>query len=326
MVLIFLCPLTLYALSRVESSAFFGKFVAVALTVTVGGVGSYLLALLLGLAGVLLIAGPLRVIPRNVSIGSFTVFLVIITWASRAKWAIAVDDPTAGGGLIGNLLAHGLNSFAGKASYGFLTLFGVIALVAIADVPLYVLVDKLRSGWLAWRDAGTERAELARSRSVDKSGAKPGKVKIDAEGAQDEGRKRTLASIFGRTDRAEEIALAEAGADPAKPPVRISAPGMTRPERAPKNGEPQSTPALALAPAEMGEFQLPPTSLLVEPPPPPPRVESELKSNIEIIERTLDEFKVTGERGRDRMRPDGRPLRDQACAGHQGQQDRRPGG
>ena len=293
--LIFLCPLTLYALSRVESSAFFGKFVAVALNVTVGGVGSYVLALLFGLAGVLLIAGPLRVIPRNVSIGSVTLFLVIITWASRAKWAIAVDDPTAGGGLIGNTLAHALNSFAGKASYGFLTLFGVIALVAIADVPLYVLVDKLRSGWLAWKDAGAERARIARSRSVDKAAGKPGKVKINGREVEDEGRKRTLASIFGRTDRAEEIALARAGAvaEPAKPPVRISAPGMTKPERAPKNGEPQPTPVLALAPAEQGEFQLPPTSLLVEAPPPPPRVESELKSNIEIIERTLDEFKVT---------------------------------
>jgi len=286
-VLIFLCPITLYALSRVESSGFFGEFVATALRATVGWVGSYTLALLFALAGVLLIAGPLRVIPRRVSIGSITLFLVIITWASRANWAAALHHPSLGGGLIGDTLARALDSFAHNTSYGFLTLFGVVALIAIADVPLYVLVDKLRSVWFAWKDAGDERAMLARSRGA-RLAEKPGRVKIKGVEAEDEGRKRTLASIFGRSDRAEELALAEA----AKPPTKTAAPGLTRPERAPKSGQP--TPALSLAPSDdQGEFQLPPTSLLTEPPPPAPRVESELKSNIEIIERTLEEFKVS---------------------------------
>ncbi len=45
-------------------------------------------------------------------------------------------------------------------------------------------------------------------------------------------------------------------------------------------------------PVEQGEYHLPPITLLSEPPPPPARVESELKENIETIERTLAEFKV----------------------------------
>lgn len=264
-----MCPVSLVALC-VDKSGFLGYYVATTMKVAVG-IGAYILPFLMALLGAIFIVGPLRLIPRNIGIGSTILFLVTITWASLSKAAL-------GGGMVGYGLAFLLRKATGDIiSYILLVALAVIAIVIIVDVSLASVIARIREDWLDWREAAHARAEdLAKLQPNEKSA----RVKIKAEDIKDESRKRTLTNIFGLTDKAEEMALAEA----AKLSVKINAPSTLKPEHA---------PALSLGPTEHGVFQLPPTSLLTEAPPPPPRVESELKANIEIIERTLDEFKVT---------------------------------
>lgn len=263
---------TLVALCAESSSGIFGLYITATLKVTVG-VGAYLVPFLLVLVGAMLIAGPLDLIPRNISIGSSMMFLVVITWASLST-IISSHTDALGGGYLGNVLAIGLRKFTGDLiSYIFLTFFAIAALLIIVDVPLANLLEKLRDAYIDYREAAADRALSAKD---------GGRV----EPIKQESRNRTLANIFGKGGNGKEAPEEEVVAvtEAARPPVKING-ALFNQDRAHK-------PVAAPEPVEHGEFQLPPTSLLTEPPPPPPRVESELKANIEIIERTLDEFKV----------------------------------
>lgn len=286
--LIFMCPISLVALYLGKDGGFLGKYVAASLLDAVG-IGAYFLPFLLALYGVLLIVGPLKIIPRNIAIGSSMLFLVLIAWASMLKYG---GYHVLGGGFFGNVMALALRAIAAQTiGYIILVAITIIAVVVIVDVPLVQLVGRAHESVQEWKESAAARSEVV-EKSLPKE--KPAKVKIKEEDIEDEGRKRTLSSIFGkRNELLEEEALAAAVvAEPVRTPVKINAPGLTKPEKPPKNGDGKA-PSLSLEPTEHGEFKLPPSSLLSEPPPPPPRVESELKANIEIIERTLEEFKVS---------------------------------
>ncbi|MHB9037715.1 MAG: FtsK/SpoIIIE family DNA translocase [Armatimonadota bacterium] len=283
--LVFLGVATLVALCAEKSSGIFGTYITATLKVTVG-VGAYVIPFLLALLGAMLIAGPLDLIPRHISIGSVVGFLVIVTWASLGA-IISGKESVAGGGYLGDILARALRSLTGDViSYIFLVFFAIAAVIVAVDIPLANLLEKIRDTYIDYREAAAERASSAKATK-----AKPVKINGKTEEVKEESRKRTLASIFGKggndkEEPEEETAVAEV----ERPPVKING-ALFNQERAPKNGGVQK-PLIPPEPVEYGEFQLPPTSLLVEPPPPPPRVESELKANIEIIERTLEEFKV----------------------------------
>ncbi len=281
--LMFMCPITLVALISGNSSGVLGRYIVAFMRVSVG-VGAWLIPFLLLLVGLLFITGPLQIIRRNIGIGSSLAFLVVITWAAMTAAIENVVDPAKGGGLIGKGLAHVLRSATGdKISYIVLIGLAAIAAVIIVDVPLATLIDKIRAAWLDWREAADERRELVSAMRAKKVVAKP---KI-AEAVQ-ESRKRTLASIFHRDGDQDGKNGGDHEDEPApeKPPVRILS---LKPLKPAKQQEfPQEEPE----PVEPGEFRLPPTTLLAEPPPPPQRVESELRENIETIERTLAEFKV----------------------------------
>ena len=278
--LVLACFVMYYALACGESSGILGPYVAAVLK-NLLGVGAYLVPLLLALLGVVLIAGPLEIIPRNIGIGSSILFGVIITWAALAAWVDKVLDPARGGGHIGNALAYLLRRAIGVTpAHIVLAGLAAIAVVIIVDVPLAVLIDRLRSTGADWRDAARER----RAASLERH-AKDRALKPKDEEAVKESRRRTLASIFSRAESDQE---AHPGAGFEIPPqggeaAKLGETLQLKAESVPGNGGSEE---------EEGEYQLPPTSLLSDPPPAPPRVESELRENIEIIERTLSEFKV----------------------------------
>jgi S-DNA-T family DNA segregation ATPase FtsK/SpoIIIE len=271
---------TLVALCAEKSTGAFGLFVAPTLKEAVG-IGAYFVPVLLALLGAALIAGPLDLIPRNISIGSTAAFLTIITWASLGPIIHHLEN-VPGGGYVGFMFAFVLWKLMGKASYILLTFFAIASVLIIVDVPLANLLEKIQNKYLEYKEAAAERA-------VTK---KPVKVNGKDIEALTESKKRTLASIFGKggTEAKEEPATSTALLEPERVPVKING-GLFNQDKTPKNGGAQK-PVTLPEPVEYGEFQLPPTTLLVEPPPPPPRVESELQANIEIIERTLEEFKV----------------------------------
>jgi S-DNA-T family DNA segregation ATPase FtsK/SpoIIIE len=277
--LVFLCPITLIALLTGDSSGILGRYIVAFLRVSVG-IGAWMIPFLLLLLGCVFITGPLRIIRRNVGIGSWLAFLVVITWAALTASIDNVTDPAKGGGYVGRALAHLLHEATGD-KIGYVVLFGlaVIAAVVIVDVPLASLIDKVREAWAEWREAAAERREVAHAMRAKQVVAKPKVNEVVKES-----RKRTLASIFNREADADGKP-GESEAPSEKPPVRI----LTL---KPVKSTQQSLPEVETEPIEPGEFRLPPTTLLAEPPPPPPRVESELRANIEIIEQKLAEFKV----------------------------------
>lgn len=281
--LVFLCPITLVALHTGDSSGFLGRYVAATMLVTLG-VGAYIVPFLLGLFGAICIVGPLKIIPRNIGVGSTILFLVIITWTSLTAVIEKIGDPVLGGGYVGDAIAYVFRKgFGDLISYILLVGLAVISAIIIIDVPLAVLIDKIRMLFGDWSAAARERAVIAR-------GARPAKIAVKPKDeVVEESRKRTLARIFGRGGNGEEESDSSETAvlDTPKPSVRINGLKGDRVRSITETGENGDS-----EPREYGEFHLPPTTLLNEPQPPPPRVESELKENIEIIERTLEEFKV----------------------------------
>ena len=288
--LIFLCPIMLIALVTGDSSGVLGRYIAASVRVAVG-VGAFIIPFLLALLGTVFIVGPLKIIPRNIGIGSTMLFLVVITWASLT-WSIhrpdgASAEPANHGGYIGDVLAFVLRKASGDViSYILLVAVAVIGVIILIDVPLANAVDKIRSLWADWAAAAGERVADAReSRAKDRVP----KVKEEKDEVAQETRKRTLERIFKRNDNGADQGEDRPDAEDLElvhPPVKV-------------NGSDTRKPAPVLntegngQKADVGDFQLPPTTLLAEPQPSPPRVESELEGNIETIERTLEEFKVT---------------------------------
>jgi len=279
--LIFLCPITLIALLTSGTSGLF-PYIAAGLRLMLG-VGAFMVPLLLAVLGAVLVSGPLDAIPRRLGAGSMMIFLTVITWGSMS--APKIDfDPTGAGGYVGDMLAAALRGLTGGiASIGYILLSGIsaIAVYLILDIPLSSLIAKIHTAWVDWREAANERLDVARAMRSKEIVAKP---KLD--NAVNESKKRTLANIFNRSDSAKDESEDNGnGESSTKAPVKILS---LKPLKIASEPEVYKEPE----PVEHGEFQLPPTSLLTEPPPPPQRVESELRENIEIIERTLAEFKI----------------------------------
>jgi len=278
--LILACFVMYYALAHAGSSGVLGPYVAAVLK-SLLGVGAYIVPALVGLIGAIVIVGPLEIIPRNIGIGSTVLFFVVITWAALTASIEKVTDPAAGGGHIGNALAYVLRKpFGETPAYAILVAIAAVALLIIVDRPVAVLLDRLRCGWMDWREASQKRRTAALGeRSADRI-AKPDQGRI-----ADESRRRSLATIFSRGESEPKKADEKpAEVRAVQPVVNSSEPlQLTTDAVAPESGTSDE---------DQGEYRLPPTSLLADPPPAPPRVESELRENIEIIERTLAEFKV----------------------------------
>lgn len=266
---------TAVALFAHTSSGVF-DYIVDALHATVG-IGSYIIPLLLVLLGLMFIAGPLRIIPRNIGIGSVILFLTVVTWASLS--AHVGTRVTATGGYLGGGLAYLLRKATGDViSYIVLIGLGIVGVIIVVDVPLSNLIERIRDAWLGWREAANERRSVTAEPKAKERPVKVALPPVEKE-VVEESRRRSLAHIFSRGAEVAEKPAEELRLSPAPAPQVKKNGG---------NGESDDEPDLV----EEGEFQLPPTSLLNEPPPPPARVESELRENIEIIERTLSEFKV----------------------------------
>jgi S-DNA-T family DNA segregation ATPase FtsK/SpoIIIE len=275
--LIVLGVVSLIALCAEDSTGALGRYLAPVMRSFVG-IGAYLIPLLIALFGAFCIVGPLQIITRNIVAGSVMVFLSIIGGASLAK-GVPLENIASGGGYLGNAIAILVRKLGGAiVGHILLAALAIVGLIVIIDQPLANLIDRIRT---AWSDAAARHAERAQFKEETTS-KKPSAKTVDAS-VVEEDRKRTLTQIFGEPEQPpKEIAKEKAEATE----VKINMPTPVKAHRIPKNGDADAEPV------EQGDFQLPPTTLLDEPPPPPPRVESELKNNIEIIERTLEEFKV----------------------------------
>ncbi len=277
------CLVMYYALANAQASGMVGPYIAGVLK-SLFGIGAYLIPGLLGLLGVVAIIGPLEIIPRNIAVGSSILFFVVITWASLDALPMGIPAQKVGGGHIGNALAYALSRpFGFTPAYIVLVGVAAVALLIIVDKPLAVVFEHVRSLYRESREAAAQRRAVSTCRSQS------GKSIVSKPvGAVVEPQRQRLS--VRELLRRKLVPHKEAEERPTELPSRL--------EPVPVSGEPlqleldRADKEPQAESEEPGEFQLPPISLLADPPPPPQRVESELRENIEIIERTLREFKV----------------------------------
>ncbi len=281
--LIFACPILLIALTSEHSAGYIGKHISTSLR-SIFGIGSYIIPFLLAMAGGILMAGPAKLIPRNIGIGSIALFFVVITWASFGD-IVSQDTKDLGGGYVGDALGFVLYKGMGETiGYIVLTLLAVISFVVIVDVPISSLIEKAKEALVQWKE--TKNATPVKV-SAEKP-AKPAKsetVKTDEPDEEEDSRRRTLARIFSNKNQEKE----DEAATPPEPkaPVAIKSSDREMPSEDYDSDSPDN-------PFEsFGEFTMPSTGLLDVAPPAPARVESELQENMRIIEQTLEEFKVS---------------------------------
>ncbi|MGQ9580355.1 MAG: DNA translocase FtsK 4TM domain-containing protein, partial [Armatimonadota bacterium] len=280
--LILACFVTYYTLFHASTSGVLGPHVAEVLK-TLLGIGAYLAPALVGMIGIMMIIGPLEIIPRNIAIGSSILFVVVITWASLDALIENAKDPTVGGGYIGNAIAHMLSKpFGTTPAYAFLVAATAVAGLIIVDRPVASLAKRVRRSYTEWLEVAKKRREITSAHAT-----RTVTQKTKAVESLETPPRKTLTELFRRKPSDEQITEELHRVDTPKQLEQI----VSHRELGHQGMEPAED-KYQTHPDQESEFKLPPTSFLADPPPAPQRVESELKENIEIIERTLREFNV----------------------------------
>ena len=267
-----------------QHSGRFGEVVGPALK-NIAGLGAYAVPVLFMFFGTVLLLGNQLPATRNKLIGSMLLFIVFVSWCQFARTAsvtgLAADraiDPEEfitqleqGGGYVGIGFSYALEwAFGRISSHIILSALLIAGLVLVTGVPFAALV-----GGLFGRMRGPSRAPKVRGFD-DRRAPETIRPEIRPNGASQKTKERPeILGIFKRRIGAEEEAksAASAGAVVAR---KESLPGFN------------ATPL----PKSDSNYKLPPITLLKEPPPPPKRVQAELNYKIDIIERTLEEFKI----------------------------------
>lgn len=266
-----------------QHSGKFGEFVGPALR-TIAGRGVYIAPVLLMILGAITLLGSHVPATRNKMIGCLILFIVFVTWCQFARTLDVVSlysdrdivpdefwaDVQQGGGMIGLGMAMVLEwAFGRISSYIVLLACLVVAVILLSGVKLTSLVG----GVVERTKISRTPADRKGNRAIEALQRAEIKTNVPLTNAPDEPKDRPeILNIFKRKIGAEEekTAVAE-GAVVARKDLMSTSPPM---------------------PHSDTEFKLPPVTLLNEPPPPPKRVQAELNYKINIIERTLEEFKI----------------------------------
>lgn len=293
--LVFLGLIMLVSLISPDKSGVVGRTIKDVLRGLVG-VGAFAFPFLCALFGVMFIVGPITVWSRNAGIGGSIIFVVIIGWLGlnglqmpQGSWESRAE---AKGGIIGYGIALGLKALVGYTIARIvLVLLFVLGLYIAIDVPMIMIIDKIKSMSSAGAQAARDRLAVAKKNGNDKKSAKESvkesnkKIKwsdVPAEEEEEKPKKKLLPILVRKGDPEAEAEPMQA--EQRKIPVNVG--------HIPKPVVAESSEVDSSEPSENEEFKLPHLNLLADPPPPPKRVEAELKNNVEVIERTLEEFGV----------------------------------
>ncbi len=268
------------------NSGAFPRFVGTLLRSLVG-LGAFIVPALFVFVGCILLAGSQRTTTTNAIIGFSVLFVAFISGCQfihtpdlrelASRETMPILDLQRGGGYLGLGLAYMMDRALGRVcSYIVLTGGMVVAMILITGVPFMAFVSPV----------------IALFRGSDEKQAKKKIVGLDDK-------KRRLAV-------ADEDTPDQVRGKPKAEPLSIlkrrlllgskDENGEDRPKGAVVVKMPTPPPAVKPSKQQVvhsdSDFTLPPITLLSEPPPPPKRVEAELNYKIDIIERTLEEFKI----------------------------------
>ncbi len=265
------------------NSGAFPEFVGKLLR-SIVGLGAFIVPALFVFVGCILLAGSQRTTTTNAIIGFGVLFVAFISGAQFIHTpdlrefmkgeTLPIIDLHRGGGYLGLGIAYIMERLFGRVcSYIVLTGGMIVAMILITGVPFMSFVGPL----VAIFRGSEEKAPKKKTSALDE---KKSRRLAAAEESEDRPKAEPLSILKRR------LLLGGKDEDVDEQPRGGVVVKMPKPAPAPK---PSARPAVQHSDSE---FMLPPVTLLQEPPPPPKRVESELKYKIEIIERTLEEFKI----------------------------------
>jgi len=283
--------ISLVSLASPADSGEIGRDIARLLRLLAGG-GAYVFPLLAFLVAVLLLFGALRVQLTRRTFSAVGLWLAAVAWLHvlHAQMPLRIDQhfsETAmqqGGGYIGAGISYFLLVAFGRAcTLVVLGAAGIVALMLMLDIPFFSLtasfVRRAREQTLsARRPAVPAPATGGRSSARSAGGALPGEPPAPEPEPEPE---VDHSAMIARAIEERRKAMEEAKAAPAQKPA-VAAPAAAT-----------EADGLGITPADPDqEFVLPPLDILDPAPPMPERSADELSQNVEIIERTLQEFRI----------------------------------
>ncbi len=239
------------------------------------GVGAYLIPLVCWTMASIMLLGAKRFSMPSVIAGALLVFLSVISWSAHPfpgtnNW-FEPNTLKAGGGYLGSAIGFMLNQALGSGTPIVIAAMFIIGLILIVDVPL---VDLIRYAWHAW--------------TIGSNASRKGAVAVGKAGA-------AIADKVKTIPRDRAIVGFPIDNDDDEPPKDRKADIIHRAFSKQKAEEDQADTNQASHPQGTlpnGDYNLPPITLLKEPLPPPKRIQAEINSKIEVLERTLDEFGI----------------------------------
>lgn len=251
------------------------------------GAGAYVFPALALVAGIVLLFGRLRVQLTRRLIAAVALWVVIISWLHVT---VSGGNPRPdiyfqpalmrlGGGYIGAGVSYFLLVAVGKVSA--LVVLGALA-IALAMVMVDVALFSQIAGFVSSLKGEKPDTPVAKRPRSDPRPASRSASEDDDEAAGSDRKNMIARAMEARRRQPEEHAPEPGQAARRQIPVNGAS----------KNGDAQMDLSLADLPPQDKAFVLPPLEILEEPPPTPERSADELNENVEIIERTLSDFKI----------------------------------
>lgn len=273
----------------------------------IAGSGSYAIPVIMMFIGSMFLIGYERFSFSHSTYGSILLFLTYVTWrhimAARAGGpAIAGlwDERqlmNAGGYVGGAIGTVFLRLFGPGASYLFIVLMGCVSSVLLVDKPFIELLRYLQRPAEAGARVAKKGATAVRDKAI---GARKGdNAEVDAPALPAGKQPRQIRGLPMDSEAeqpANSLALVRRATEAVERPTKVKPQNLDLPfdgEPAEKIVVPNITLSTDIEEPEHGVFKLPPVTLLKAPVQIGPlRSQQEVEEKIQVLEQTLEHFKI----------------------------------
>lgn len=269
------------------------------------GLGGYVLMVVLGVLGTMLLLG--KEVPWRSKVGAGVLLLVasacLLHIAGFERAQKALNLPDSAGGFLGLFVGGFFQKILGTVGTAIVFLVAyLISLIILVNLrPSYWVVlgvAAIKGSWQRFR--GKPRTDVRGELSEKERDLRYKEFQIDREVSRKEREARKLEKEKPVAEPKPEPKIEDYTVPPPSPKITLADDGSPSPVKKPKpkveKAEPASTTVLASSDAGTGEeYQLPPLDLLETPTAAQrsPTVVDDLKYNAEVLRLTLEEFGIS---------------------------------